>query len=835
MPLGRRRRAEPLFEEVIARSARGLRGRLVVGALVALGVLVTLALVFVWQQYQDSRRQAARDLQSRAVLAATVFDTYFTGQLQALSAIAASPSVRAADTKAMARYFSGFRPGSGTTFTAGVGWIDLTGRQRATSAPNGPISINLADRDYFSRVVATGKPYVADAIVARTSKRRLIVIAVPTRRPDGRLSGVLAGGFVLPQSRRDPRASDLGYAGLSVIDRKGQQITRRDLASPANAALLRQVRAEREGVLVGTDGLDGSGGRVVAFATSQMPGWKAVLDQPESVVFADARRALLLEGSLVVAAALCVLALIAWALRRSRRDLLAAQAQVRRWAQLIRSLNAAVDKRQVADLVATAVATEFRAGTAIVDVEGGKGESAHVTAFAHGRHSPFAGLDERRTVALARPFGSDGEPGGGVRASTPGVYAIALGAPPGRAGTLAVVFAHGDALDADQQTLLQAHAEQASQALDRVRRHEEEHDLAVLLQESLLPGELGEPDGLEIASFYRAGALHAAVGGDWYDLVRRPDGIVLLTVGDVAGHGIEAAVTMGQLRNAFRAYALEHESPAAVVLRVAHHAGDDGMATMLCVAIDPYTRELSYASAGHPPALLLDPVAKHARRLEESVSGPLGWVLPASGSDVPVDAPANATLAMYTDGLVERRDEPLDQGIDRLAAALLGASTSTPQAAVRAIVDEMFESRNDDDLALLLVRLNEVPGSLEIQLPARPDVLRGLRRRVRAWLVQRGIDEEAREAAVLAMTEACNNAIEHGYRESSGTITVRFRDRGDTLVIAVEDTGSWREPQPDPTRGRGFVLMQHLMETTEVVHKPTGTEVVLEQRLRIAQ
>jgi serine phosphatase RsbU (regulator of sigma subunit)/anti-sigma regulatory factor (Ser/Thr protein kinase) len=837
MAWGRRRRAEPLFEEVIARSARAVRGRLVVGALVGFSVLMTLALAFVWQQYQDSKREAAEELRSRAILAATVFDTYFTGQLQALSAIAASPSVRAADAKAMTRYFSAFRRGSDTTFTAGIGWIDLEGRQRATSDPRGPTSIDLSGRDYFTRVVATKKPYVADALVAQTSKRRLIVMAVPTRRADGRLSGVLAGGVVIQPSRDDPRASDLGYTGLSVIDRKGHQVTLRDLA-PANAELIRRVRRSQEGVLVGAKGLDGSDGRVVAFATSRTPGWKTVLDQPESVVFADARRALLLEASLVVVAALTVLALIGWAMRRSRRDLRAAQAQVRRWAQLIRSLNAAIDKREVADLVATAVATEFRDGSAIVTV----GEEPQLAARAHGRHSPFTGLDEEAATEVARRIEEDGASAthdpeiATARGRVPvrSVYGFPLGRADEHSGVLRVLFERKRALGPDQLALLQAHAEQASQALDRVRRHEEEHDLAVLLQESLLPGELRNPDGLEVASFYRAGALHAAVGGDWYDVVNRPDGIVLLTVGDVAGHGIEAAVTMGQLRNAFRAYALEHASPAAVVLRVAHHAGEDGMATMLCVAFDPYARELSYASAGHPPALLLDPVARTTRRLEKSISGPLGWVVPTTAADVHVDVPQHATLAMYTDGLVERRDAPLDRGIDRLALAVLDTLTAAPEAAVQAVVDEMIESRNEDDVALLLVRLTETPSSLRIQLPARPDVLRDLRRRVRAWLDHRGIDEEAQEAAVLAMSEACNNAIEHGYRKSTGTITVRFDHRGDMLVIAVEDEGSWREPQPDPTRGRGFVLMRHLMETTEVVHKPNGTEVVLEQRLQPA-
>ena len=111
---------------------------------------------------------------------------------------------------------------------------------------------------------------------------------------------------------------------------------------------------------------------------------------------------------------------------------------------------------------------------------------------------------------------------------------------------------------------------------------------------------------MAVAAHYRAGALNTRVGGDWYDIVRRPDGVLHLTVGDVAGRGIDAAISMGQLRNAFRAYALEHVSPAAIVDRLARHVPEDEMATMVCATFDPLTRELTYSTAGHLPPLLVD-------------------------------------------------------------------------------------------------------------------------------------------------------------------------------------------------------------------------------------
>ncbi|MBA2642671.1 MAG: SpoIIE family protein phosphatase [Actinobacteria bacterium] len=840
-------RAEVSFEDALTRNVRTLRGRLVAGALVALVTLTALALGLVWRQYEDAKREAARELRARAILAATVFDTYFAGQLAALSAIAASPTVMAGDTEAMTKYFAGFRPGKGSTFTAGVGWIDLDGRQRATSDPGGPIQASLADRTYFAKVVSTKKPFVSEAIVGGTTGRRLVVMAVPTRDEGGRITGVLAGGIVVQPSGDDARATDLGYAGLEVIDREGQRITRRNLARPRNAELVTQLRAAKEGVTVDTRGLDGSDGRVVAYASSAAPGWMTVLDQPTSTVFGDARRSLILEALLVGAAAALVLALIAWALRRARRDLRASRAQVGRWAQLTRSLNEAVDADGIRRVLAAALASEFPEASVVVALDRtGESEPPAVTVL-RGRHSPFAGLDERVGLSIAEVVSGAGAPvaletqpelrthtdlGAVLPVHARSLYGVSLvderRVPVGAA---ALLFGVERALEGNELALVQAHADQVAHALARVRRHEKEHDVAVLLQQSLLPDELPETEGVEVAAYYRAGVANTTVGGDWYDVVRRPDGILHLTVGDVAGRGIAAAVSMGQLRHAFRAYALEHISPTAVVQRLARHVEEDGMATMVCVTYDPYTRELAYASAGHLPPLLVDPAAGTVTKLERPGSGPLGWLLPNTPEDERAIVPPDAMLALYTDGLVERRGLQLDQGIDRLGAAILAALPAEPRDAVDTVVDGVVESPTDDDLALLLVRLEEVPSALHIELPAEPSLLRELRRRVRTWLAHRGLDQSAREAAVLALSEACNNAIEHGYRDSPGTIRVRLDQRGDALGIRVADDGSWRHPVEDPTRGRGIVIMRGLMDVAEIVQKPHGTEVVLEQRL----
>src|SRR5262249_10600527 len=159
----------------------------------------------------------------------------------------------------------------------------------------------------------------------------------------------------------------------------------------------------------------------------------------------------------------------------------------------------------------------------------------------------------------------------------------------GLLGTLGLLTREPE-LDASDWALLESFADLATQALQRAWRFAREHDLAVRLQRSLLPGALPELDGMSLDAHYLAGAAAVEVGGDWYDAVRRPDGIIQLCVGDVSGRGIGAATVMGTQRSIFRAYAYECESPSAIVQRMLRHMEGEGeMITVAAVSIDPYT------------------------------------------------------------------------------------------------------------------------------------------------------------------------------------------------------------------------------------------------------
>ena len=834
-------------EDVLARGGLTSRGWLVTGAVLALATLTVLALGLVWREYEDAKREATGELGSRAILAATVFDTYFAGQLASLSAIAAAPSVTSGDVESMSRYFASFRPGKGGPFNAGVGWIDLEGRQRATSDPRGPTSLRFDDRTYFTAVISTKKPFVGEVIVGRNSDRRIVVMSVPTKDDRGRLTGVLAGGLVLRASGQDSRSTDLGYAGLEVLDRDGQQITRRDLARPVNTELVSLLRSRKEGVLEDTRGLDGSGGHVVAYASSAAPSWVAVIDQPASTVFADARRALLIETILLAAAFAVILGLIWWAVRRARRDLRRQRARVSGWAELTRTLNAATSVESLRQSLATALATEFPASSALVVIdEGAESHDWTVTVTRGSESSP--NLDDPTAIAIEQAIGDSGgsplvlethqslhsrlAPLGVAVVGGQSLYGVPLVDQSGSVeGAAALAFGTQFAMSDTDLTLLRAQADQAAQALVRVRRHEQEHDVAVLLQESLLPEELPDVDGVRLAAHYRSGVAGTNAGGDWYDVVRRPDGITHFSVGDVAGRGIRAAVSMGQLRNAFRAYALEHVSPAAVVQRMARHVERDGMATMVCMTFDPLTYDLSYSSAGHVPPLLIDSEKRSFERLEESSRvPPLGWFGEGAVSEKHRSVAPAMSLALYSDGLVERRDVSLDDSIDGIGAAIVSSSAG-PEEAVQAVVATLAHAHQGDDVALLLLQFQDTPSAIRIQIPAEPLMLRELRRRVGRWLGLRGLDASARDASLLALSEACNNAIEHGYRNRPGTISIALNHDDASLEIRVADNGEWRDPRPDSSRGRGMLIMRSLMDETDVLSSEDGTEVVLGQRL----
>jgi serine phosphatase RsbU (regulator of sigma subunit) len=269
--------------------------------------------------------------------------------------------------------------------------------------------------------------------------------------------------------------------------------------------------------------------------------------------------------------------------------------------------------------------------------------------------------------------------------------------------------APGDRFDPDTTVMLLELARRAGIALDNARQYEQHRDVAEALQRAQLT-ELPATPGLALAARYLPATHGLNIGGDWYDAFPQPDGSVLAVIGDVTGHGLRAAVIMGQLRTALRAYAVEGNGPARILTllhRMLCHQEPELYATCAIARLTPGEPGVVWAAAGHPPAVARDPGGE-VRVLEAKPGIMLGVPLPYEYEEHTVELPAGSTLALYTDGLVERRSAGIDAGIDRLAramGALDAADLTDLDAAADSLLKPMLhDSEHDDDICLLLCR-----------------------------------------------------------------------------------------------------------------------------------
>ncbi len=367
------------------------------------------------------------------------------------------------------------------------------------------------------------------------------------------------------------------------------------------------------------------------------------------------------------------------------------------------------------------------------------------------------------------------------------------------------------------------------------RELEREHRIAETLQRALLPERLPELPGFSFASRYLPAEEGSSAGGDWYDVFELPDGTVGLVIGDVAGHGTEAASVMGQVRTAVRAYSLEGYAPNVVVGRVHQllrslYDGEQ-MVTMLYVVVDPATLDAVVVNAGHPPPLVVT-AAGEAAYLEGATGMPVGlsWDLTYEGSLARLRP--GSTLVLFTDGLIDRRDISVADGLDRLRSAVAEREGSDLDALCGELLGSLVPAEVPDDVAILAARL--VPASersLELRVPADPRKLSSVRRRVGRWLSQAGVSSEDRDDIILACSEACSNAIEHAYGPGDGTVEVEAElDEGGVIII-VRDMGRWR-PSRNDGRGRGLRLIESCMDSHAITRGTAGTEVRMYRAVR---
>jgi PAS domain S-box-containing protein len=342
----------------------------------------------------------------------------------------------------------------------------------------------------------------------------------------------------------------------------------------------------------------------------------------------------------------------------------------------------------------------------------------------------------------------------------------------------------------------------------------EEREIAIGLQRALLPGQLVSNPRLALAARYEAGSDVLEVGGDWYDAFSLPDGRVGLTVGDVVGHGLVAAAAMGQLRTAVSALAQHSASPGALLSRLdgfLARTQTTDFATVCYAVLDPATGEIEYASAGHPPMLVVSPEGATSW-LDGAQSPPLTGLAGGLRRDRSARLEPGSLLVLYSDGLIERRGERPSVGLARLAEAALGVDTS-----------------RDDDVAVLAVRLlPSAARAFHRVFAGNPEELRGLRSAMRQWMDEQEVTEPVRHSLLLAVGEACANAVEHAYGDNgAGNVHVDIVEDADrSFAVSVRDFGRFRErSSSSEDRGRGTDIMRTLTTDFSRDCTPSGTTV----------
>jgi anti-sigma regulatory factor (Ser/Thr protein kinase) len=354
---------------------------------------------------------------------------------------------------------------------------------------------------------------------------------------------------------------------------------------------------------------------------------------------------------------------------------------------------------------------------------------------------------------------------------------------------------------------------------------------ASALQRSLMPGHLPRVNGMEFAARYVPGEA-GGLGGDWYDVFSLPSGRLGVVIGDVVGRGLQAAVVMGRLRSALRAFALEEDDPAEVLERLdgnVQHFEENVMATVLYAIFEPSLDSVSLSTAGHLPPILCRP-GEPAVLVNVPVDLPVGVSVGPPRRTTVIDIPPESLFFLYTDGLVERRDQSLDQGLDRLCDAV---RTGDADALCTSVLHEMIGADEvSDDVAMLVARRQASTGvvPLNIVVPALPRVLADVRSTVRRWLHAVGAPPETAADVLVAVGEACSNVVEHAYGPAGGTLTVQMELDGTTVVTNVRDNGRWR-PARGENRGRGTSLIRACSDEMDVIPGVGGTTVTFRRHV----
>jgi PAS domain S-box-containing protein len=377
-----------------------------------------------------------------------------------------------------------------------------------------------------------------------------------------------------------------------------------------------------------------------------------------------------------------------------------------------------------------------------------------------------------------------------------------------------------------------------SLAVQHVRQFEIARETSLTLQRAMLPP-LEPPPGFAVR--YEPAVPPLEIGGDWYDVLQLDDRRIGIVVGDCVGRGLPAAAIMGQLRSSARALLLTGARPAVLLEQLDSAASlipDAYCTTVFLAILDTESGILEYSNAGHMPAVLAGAGPddrSEAVVLTDARSVPLAVRHDGPRPQASQLLPSGSTLMLFTDGLVERKYEAIDDGIARAADVLAETMKLPLDAVADAVLYELAPPAGyDDDVAMVIYRHQSAP--LRIESEATADQLAGIRHRLCGWLRGAEVPDEISADIVLVVNEVCTNSIEHAYRgQAAGTMLLEVESVDGAVHVRVADTGSWKTPAAGPgNSGRGLVLIRALSDSVEVDSTPVGTTVDVSFRLPAA-
>jgi serine phosphatase RsbU (regulator of sigma subunit)/anti-sigma regulatory factor (Ser/Thr protein kinase) len=367
-------------------------------------------------------------------------------------------------------------------------------------------------------------------------------------------------------------------------------------------------------------------------------------------------------------------------------------------------------------------------------------------------------------------------------------------------------------------------------------RYNREHATALTLQRSMLPTGLSMPSSVEVKHRYLPGSELVEVGGDWYESIRLPGARVALVIGDVAGHGVRAAVTMGRLRTAIQTLAMLELPPAESLQQLDELMQTLGerephFATCAYAVYDGVTGEIELAVAGHLPPLLVHPDGRN-EYLEFNPSPPLGVGNGVVDTKV-IPVEDGSLFVLYTDGLVESRDRDISDGLDRLQAAFgEGAPERDLEDLCKLSLDGVYSDAKRDDIAVLIAKLRRIPEDHRICFPLEPKLsaVRDARSLIRDPLKRWGL-EDLIDSSELLVSELVTNAI----RYANGEVQLRLVLEPDSLVCEVHDSSPALprvlQVDKDAENGRGLHVVSQVASRWGARRTAGGKVVWCEQNV----